>query len=263
MIDALYNLSLRVPDFVMLIGFGFIFGLTGVLISHLSYYFWFSRIDKKMDHDKKLADGVHASILALIAFFMAITTTNELSSFGMAAGQVQLEGLEIKRVDRDLQTLELVGEKARSILREYVTNVTGDEWKRLAMRPQSLSPSAEQNLNDLWKEVRSIQDEIYIKKPTLSHDLGEYMKKIEEARRNRLAASINSIPDIVWLMLVVFFLSSCVLNGRNKLSRYSTQVTFIHMSTFGLMLALNVIIDNPFGGDTSIGPAKIANALVR
>jgi hypothetical protein len=62
-------------------------------------------------------------------------------------------------------------------------------------------------------------------------------------------------------MIGLFFVSACVLAGRHKLTRYATQVVFIQMSALGVILALDIIIDNPFGGDTSLVPDRIVAAI--
>lgn len=261
MTDYLYNLSLQVPDLVILLGCAVAFGTTGVLIAVLSYRLWWSRVPEAEGSARDMGDGVHNSILALIAFLLALITTSELTSFGNADRQITLEGLEIRRVDRDLANIGQEGERGRVLLRAYVDSVANDEWPRLARRPQSLSPATEQNLTELWLEMRRLQPRLKEINSNLALDLADYMHKIEEARLSRLSASVNGIPDVVWLMIGMFFLSACVLAGRHRLSRYALQVVFIQMSALGIILALNIIIDNPFGGDTSMSPARIVNSL--
>lgn len=263
MINELYNLSLRLPDLVILLGCALFFGVAGVVLSHLSYVVWWSRAGVRGDQAKDAGDGVHTSILALIGFLLALITTNELSSFSNADHQVTVEGMEIRRLDRDLQQLGSDSAQAQQILKDYVNSVVTDEWKRLAQRPQSLSPESERHLTALWGEVRRIQSKFHSSNANLTGDISRYVLQIEDARRNRLSASVNSIPDVVWLMIGMFFVSACVLYGRSKLSNYSSQVAFIHMSALGLILALDIIIDNPFGGDTSISPVWIADAIAR
>lgn len=261
MFDTVYNWTLSVPDLVILLGFSIAFGLAGTAVSYLSYILFFGRRQELGEPEKKVADGVHNSILALIAFFMALVTSNELTSFADARGQVRLEGLAISRLDRDLLSAGLAGDKARTKLHEYVSEVVGDEWTRLARRPQSLSPSAGDHLIDLWGEIRRVQQAVQSSNASLSEDIITSIKMIEEARAKRLSAAVNSIPDVVWIILGVLFLAACVLNGRNRMTRESGAFAFVHMSAFGLMVALNIIIDNPFGGDTSISPLKIERAL--
>lgn len=261
MFDTVYNWTLSVPDLAILVGFSIAFGVVGAAVSSLSYHLFFGRRQELGEPEKKVADGVHNSILALIAFFMALVTSNELTSFADARSQVRLEALAITRLDRDLLSAGAAGEKARTKLRAYVEQVVGDEWSRLARRPQSLSPRAGDHLVDLWGEIRRVQQAIQSSNASLSEDVIASTRTIEEARAKRLSASMNSIPDVVWIILGVLFLAACVLNGRNRMTRESAAFAFVHMSAFGLMVALNIIIDNPFGGDTSISPLKIERAL--
>jgi hypothetical protein len=260
-VDFLYNLSLAVPDLLILVGCAILFGTGGVLIARLSHKLWWSHMASDRDPARDAGDGVHNSILALIAFLMALITTNELASFGNADRQITQEALSITRLDRDLASIGADGATGRKLLRSYVESVATDEWPRLAQRPQSLSPEAEQYLNALWSEVRRLQPVVKNVNPNLGSDLAGYVGKVEEARISRYSASVNTIPDVVWLMMGVFFVSACVLAGRNKLSRYSMQVVFIQMSALGVILALDIIIDNPFGGDTSLQPDRIIAAI--
>lgn len=263
MIDFFYNLSLQVPDLIIMLVCALVFGTAGVLVAKLSYWLWWSRVPERKEAKSDMGDGVHSSILALIGFLLALITTSELGSFSATDKQITHEGLEIKRIDRDLALLAQQGEPARRILRTYVQSVATDEWPRLARRPQSLSPEAEMNLNALWLEIRRLQPLLKDGNSHIASDLSGYTHKIEEARLSRLSASINSIPDVVWLMIGLFLLSACVLAGRHHLSRYAMQVLFIQMSGLGIIIALNIIIDNPFGGDTSLTPERLTAAVSR
>jgi hypothetical protein len=259
MIDALYNLSLQVPDLLILLLCALTFGGLGVMVARLSHRLWWSRVREEGERDA--GEGVHNSILALIAFLLALITTSELAAFANADRNITQESLVIRRMDRDLASVGDEGRQARDLLASYVKSVATDEWPRLSRRPQSLSPVAEQYMNRLWAEVRRLQPLVSKGNSSLSSDLNDGMHRIEDGRQNRLSASVNGIPDVVWLMIGLFFFSACVLAGRHKLSRYAMQVVFIQMSALGVILALDIIIDNPFGGDTSIGPERLIAAL--
>ena len=261
MADALYNLSLNVPDLLILIGCALMLGLGGMLVTTLSHRLWWSRMAKDKDATRDVGDGVHSSILALIAFLLALITTSELSSFGNANRQITDEALAIKRLDRELGSIGQEGEQGQKLLRAYVNSVVTDEWPRLARRPAALSPETDGDLKALWAEVRRLQPVVRNINPNLSGDLGDYFRKIEDARVSRLSAAVDAIPDVVWLMIGLYFFTASVLAGRHKLTRYGLQVVFIQMSALGVILALDIIIDNPFGGDTSLGPERIMAAI--
>lgn len=261
MIDLLYNISLHVPDLLILLGCAILFGTGGVLIARLAHWLWWARMAGERDPARDAGDGVHSSILALIAFLMALITTSELASFGNADRQITQEALSIARLDRELATIGAEGARGRQLLRSYVESVAMDEWPRLAQRPQSLSPIADRYLETMWAEVRRLQMVVKAVNSSLATDLSSYMHGIEDARISRFSASTSTIPDVVWLMIGLFFLSACVLAGRHRMSRYAMQVLFIQMSALGIILALDIIIDNPFGGDTSLGPERIVGAV--
>jgi hypothetical protein len=259
--DALYNLSLHVPDLLILLGCAIMFGMAGVLIMVLSHRLWWSRMARDKDSTRDAGDGVHSSILALTAFLLALITTSELTSFGNTDHQITLEALAIKRLDRELGSIGAEGVQGQKLLRAYVNSVVTDEWPRLAQRPASLSPDAEQDLTALWTEMRRLQPVVKGINPNLGGDLSDYLHKIEDARISRLSASVNAIPDVVWLMIALYVFSASLLAGRHKITRYGMQVVFIQMSALGVILALDIIIDNPFGGDTSLGPERIIAAV--
>ncbi|MFO1130703.1 MAG: DUF4239 domain-containing protein [Hyphomicrobiales bacterium] len=259
MIDGLYNLSLRLPDLLILLLCALSFGGLGVLVARLSHRLWWSRVREEGERDA--GEGVHNSILALIAFLLALITTSELAAFANADRNITQESLAIRRLDRDLASLGEDGRAAQALLASYVKSVAVDEWPRLSRRPQSLSPVADQYMTRLWDEVRRLQPRAAATNSSLGSDLNDSLRKIEDGRINRLAASVNGIPDVVWLMIGLFFFSACVLAGRHRLTRYAMQVVFIQMSALGVILALDIIIDNPFGGDTSLGPERIIAAL--
>lgn len=263
-IDTLHNLSLLVPDLAVMLGFAVVFGFLAVSVSWLSHRFFWASAKGDFEHGGKDAgDGVHTSILALIAFLMALIASSELTNFAEASRDVTAESLQIHRFDRDLQELGEDGANARKLLKSYVDSVVTDEWVRLGNRPQSLSPESGAALEALWREMREVQARLLHSNGALASDLGEYMHKIEESRLGRLSGSIDNIPGIVWLLIAVLFLAAWVLNGRHKMTWRAAQMSFIHMSALGLMLSLIVIIDNPFGGDTSLDPARISDALLR
>ena len=126
-----------------------------------------------------------------------------------------------------------------------------------------MSPVSERYLEALWSEVRRLQPIVRSVNPNLGGDLSNHLEKVEESRVYRFSASVNTIPDVVWLMIALFILSACVLAGRHKMSRYAMQVLFIQMSALGIIFALDIIIDNPFGGDTSLGPKRTIAAVAR
>ena len=137
---------------------------------------------------------------------------------------------------------------------------TQDEWPRLARLPNSLSPLAQQDLDDLWIGVRSVQRNLDVNDPARA-DLSTYLTRIETLRAGRLSAATNNIPNVFWLILLLFVVAASLLSGRETPKRFGMQVNMIHMAAIGLAVGLVIVLNNPFRGQTSINPEIIGHAL--
>lgn len=262
MANYLYNLAPMLPDAVILVTCGAAFSLLGFVISRVSYIVWFRHWETHTDHEDKIADTVHTSLLGVIAFFLALVTTSEFGSFNKADHVVTMESLQIVRIDRELEALGEVGESGRKILAAYVRDVAADEWPLLGRRPQSLSPVVDRDLRDLWREVRAVQRHLGSEMQNLRDDLSSFMQNLEEMRRGRLSASISNVPHVFWIMMLAFFVGASALSGRNVIRAHGMQINMLYMCAFGLIVGLNVIIDNPFDGETFVRPEKLLRAIV-
>lgn len=261
MIDYVYNFAPLVPDIVVLLACGAIFGVLGLLISKAAYFLWFRHWKTPTSHEDKIADTVHASLLGIIAFFLALVTTSDFGSFNKADSLVTTEALQVSRIDRELEGLGELGVEGRRLLARYVADVVADEWPRLAGRPQSLSPSAKRDLEQLWREIRAIQKRLGPEMGSVRADLSSLVASVEEARIGRLSVSISSVPDIFWVMMLTFFVAASALSGRKVIKAHGMQVNMLYMCAFGLIVGINIIIDNPFDGQTSVKPDRLVQAL--
>jgi hypothetical protein len=261
MFNQLYDKLFFLPDGVILLIGAASFGAIGGLIAFLSYRFWFQRSSSHSQHEEKLADTAHNSLLGIIAFIVALSTTSVFSNLAKTEEAVRREGLEISRLGRELDALGQSGDQAKRALSAYARTVANDEWPRLARKPNSLSPVVQQNVDDLWKGIRAAQRDLGGSNSNARDDLSKYLMAIEQLREDRLAAATNSIPDVFWLCIFLFFAVECFLSGRNSFKRYGIQINMIHMATLGLLIALIMIVDNPFRGETSVSSDIILNAL--
>ncbi|MDQ2084352.1 DUF4239 domain-containing protein [Xanthobacteraceae bacterium Astr-EGSB] len=261
MLDYLYNIVPLVPDVVVLLVCGAVFGVLGLLISKAAYFLWFSHWKTPTSHEDKIADTVHASLLGIIAFFLALVTTSDFGSFNKADSLATTEALQVSRIDRELEGLGELGLEGRRVLARYVAHVVEDEWPRLAGRPQSLSPLAKRDLEQLWREIRAVQKRLGPEMGSLRSDLSSLVASVEEARIGRLSASISAVPDVFWIMMMTFFVAASALSGRKVIKGHGMQINMLYMCAFGLIVGINIIIDNPFDGQTSVKPDRIVRAL--
>ena len=131
------------------------------------------------------------------------------------------------------------------------------------LSPVSLSPLAQKNLDDVWIAVRGLQEKEAAAAPSRSDyraDLSRHLSQIETFRSGRLSSATMNIPDDFWVILLLFVVAASILSGRRTAKRFGIQVNIMHMSAIGLAVGMVVVLDNPFRGETSIGPEIIEQA---
>jgi hypothetical protein len=241
------------------------FGVIGGLISLLANRLWFRHWPTHEAYDDKLGEGAHTSMLGFSAFVLALLITNGLSTLSETDKSVRAEATSIYRLGRELDGLGPSASAARQALVSYEQNVAQDEWPRLATLPTSLSPLAEKNLDDLWIAVRALQERHAETAPSRSDyraDLSKFTSQIETLRSGRLSAATLNIPDDFWIILVLFVVAVSVLSGRETAHRFGIQINMMHMSALGLAIGMVIVLDNPFRGETSVGPEIIEHAWI-
>lgn len=261
MFDAVYNATSALPDYAILAIVAVVFGAVGGLISLFAYRLWFQRWSKHSDFEDRLAETAHDSFIAIIAFVLALSIANEFDNYTKAKDLVRQEALEIYRIQRELASMGPSGEEGLRALGAYARSVAEDEWPTLARRPSSLSPVTQGHFNALWRSVRAVQRELGEPSENARFDLSEYIMKLEEVRESRLGAAKNIIPTVFWVTIILFAIGESFLSGRRSVRRFGIQINVMHMSAIGLLMALILIFDNPFRGDTSVSSEIILDAL--
>lgn len=257
-VDALAN---SLPDGAILAMSALTFGLVGGLIAILANRLWFRRWSERADYDNKLGDSAHTSMLGFTAFVLALLISNGLSTLSQTEKAVRAEASSIYRLGRELDAIGPSADAAKQALVSYAQNVAGDEWRRLATLPVSLSPLAQKNLDDLWTALRALPDkqgDAAPLRPDVRAELSKLASQIETFRSARLSAATVNIPDDFWILLVLFVIAASVLSGRDTARHFGIQINMMHMSAIGLAVGMVIILDNPFRGETRIGPEIIA-----
>lgn len=258
---SIYNFFGAIPDVAILLLCAASFGGLGAGVALLSNRKWFRRWPQHSTHEDKLADMTHTSMLGFAAFVLALSVTNGLSVLSKVEDSARLEAVEIRRMGRELDALGPTGEEAKRALAAYVQHVVDDEWPRLGRAPNSLSPLVQQDLNDMWKGVRAVQQALAGQSSNIRDDLSKYLIQIEQLRMSRLAAATSNVPNIFWAIIVLFVVSASFLSGREAPGRFGSQINAIQMSAIGLVVGLTIVLGNPFRGETSVSADIISQAL--
>jgi hypothetical protein len=229
-----------------------------LLVAFFAHRLWFAPRFEAIEEHNKLADVVHGSLLAFTVFLLALVLSDVRSNLGRADDAVSREGSVVARLDRDLAGLSgPEASRARQSLRAYVSAVTRDEWPTLSRQEAALAPSAGRALAVLIADARRAG----AANPDAAAGLRMLTDRLEEHRQGRLETATKSVPDVFWWLIVVFLLGAMALNGRHKLNATALSLIAIHMAAIGMVLALIIIMDEPFRGQTSISTAPLTKAL--
>lgn len=255
----MWSLLGQANDLGVLTLFASISAAMAIGIAELAHRFLFARRLDEVDPHSKQFEVVHGSLLAFIAFMLAISVTEVRSNFGKADDAVSREGMHVTAFARDIaeQDEPWAGE-ARALLARYVEVVTTDEWTRLAAVVPSLSPDAQVALDRLRIKLR----ELRVGEATRAAFFARH-DALELDRSIRYEHATRSIPHVFWLLIGGFLVGAMVMNGRYRQTFFTRTLAGVHFAAIGLSVALIVILDAPFRGETSIAPAPLIDALAR
>ncbi|MFO1091287.1 MAG: hypothetical protein U1E46_17070 [Hyphomicrobiales bacterium] len=210
------------------------------------------------DIHSKLADLVHGSLLAFSVFTLALVLSDVRSNLGKTLDATLREASTITRLDAELADLGTSSStSARSALRKYVDTLTGWDWPALGQAKPSLSIEGDHALKALRIELRSTS----ATSTGSAETLNSLLSQLEDERLGRLESATKSVPNVFWWIIGVFLFGAMAMNGRYPLDRMNMGLIALHMSAIGLVLALILIMDQPFRGETSVPSDPIANAL--
>jgi hypothetical protein len=232
--------------------------LLALAVAYVTHRLWFSARLEALEEHNKLAEVVHGSLLAFTVFVLALVLSDVRSNLGRADDMVSREGSYVTRLNRDLASIgDAAADKARAQLKAYVETVASEEWRTLSRKNPDLAPAADRAIAALVADVRAVA----AAHPEVAGNLRMLLDKLEEHRQIRLEVATKSVPNVFWWIITVFVLGAMAMNGRHKLNATTLSLISMHMAAIGLVLALIVIMDEPFRGETSISPAHLLKAV--
>ena len=228
-------------------------------VAELVHRFFFAGLGEEIEHHAKLLDLVHSSLLAFVAFMLAISVSDVRTNFGKTDDAVAREGMLVAAFAREIgeQPADWA-EPTRDLLRRYVQTVATDEWRRLGAAEPSLSPQAQTLLDDLRAALRRLAAN-----EDTRRSLFERHDRLELARIARYENATRSVPRVFWVLIGGFLLGGMVMNGRYRPTVLTRSLIAGHFAAIGLCIALIFILDEPFRGETSVAPTPLVDTLRR
>jgi hypothetical protein len=196
-----------------------------------------------------LAGGIYAVVIA----FVAVGTYESMDKAAAIASEEAnaLSGLAF--ISSGLPT-ELA-EHVRADVSGYIEIVTKKEWPK-----QQAYEMDDANFTEGWTSLRKISLEVASFEPatpggaTTKLEMEHSVNDLFSARRARLLAANEHLPDAIWQMLIVglvFVLFYIYLFGPHSY-KIHMSVVGLTMISIGLVFSLIIALDYPFRGDLSV-----------
>jgi hypothetical protein len=233
------------------------FALLALVVAIVSRALLFSRSDSGLEAHSKLAEVVHNSLLAFAVFVLALVLSEVRSNLGKADDAALREASTVTRLGRELRNIGgPEAEAAAARLKDYVQSAITSEWRTLGDADPALSDDTETAMEQLIARVHAVT----IANPVSAANLRRLTDSLEELRQGRLESATRSVPHVFWWVVVVFIGGAMVMNGRHALDPFAGAMITLHMGAIGMVVALILVMDSPYRGQTSVSPAAIAKA---
>lgn len=245
-------------DSVILLSGALLTGIVALVIGWSSRRLVFSANENRLESHVKLAELVHGSLLAFTVFTLALVLADVRGNLGKTLDSTLREASIITRLDAELQVAGgAEAAKARTDLRSYADAVTAHDWPALGQPVPHLSTEADGALKTLRASARAAAKE----NPDSASTINGFLSQLEDYRFGRLESATKSVTNVFWWIIFAFLIGAMVMNGRYRFDLTSSTLVFLHMAGIGLVLALIVVMDQPFRGETSVSPGAISRAL--
>jgi Protein of unknown function (DUF4239) len=231
--------------------------IMALFIAAISRRLLFSRSSGGLEEHGKLAEVVHGSLLTFSVFVLALVLTEVRSNLGKVDDLELREASIITRLTRDLEAIG--GENAAAAIervKDYVRSAVSAEWKALAQHEPSLAEETTHAMASLVVQVHMVA----ASNPTAAGALLGHVEKLEELRQTRLESATKAVPAVFWWVIGVFISGTMIMNGRHNLDPFSMTLIAFYMGAIGLVVAMILVMDSPFRGETSVSPTALIRA---
>lgn len=246
------------PDDFILVAGAILLAMIALIIAALSRRLFFAEGCGKDDQHAKLAEIVHGSLLACTVFVLALVLNDVRGNMGRADDAVLREASTMRRLDLELKSTKAPeATAAQEFLRTYANAVVVYDWPALGAYKPGLSTQSESALLDLIEAV----DHVSLVAPRSAPTLKSQLEKLQDLRQGRWESATKSVAHVLWWMIAAFLLGAMIMNGRHPFDRVSAGLITLHIGSIGLVIALILVMDEPFRGETCIAPDPIAKAF--
>ena len=188
-------------------------------------------------------------IYAVLVAFVVYATWNEYENSKM---NVDLEASELSDLQlNSMAFAEPMRSEIKSAIKEYLQSVINDEWK--LQSNGEVSRKATDDFHRLWGTYTSADVSRLPNEPAYRESL-KHLNDLSEYRRTRIFQSQDTIPWVIWLILlfgaIVSILYTFFFGTKKVFTQFLMTAALTITNTF--VLYLIYILDNPFAGSMKV-----------
>lgn len=203
--------------------------------------------------------GVLGTTYGVILGFMLFTVWNDFRAAEMDVALETASLLNVHRLAVGLPSSQK--EIMQKLAVQYADAAVNQEWP--AMQTQRENHSGGIVLQQMWQTLTSTQAVTPGQVSSLDH-MTSAMSSLSERRRLREEQHENTLPAVLWVLLIVggmaTVVSSCLLGNDKRWLHYGQVLAL----TFVVSVTLAAIADlaRPFEGAVAVAPTPLQRALV-
>jgi hypothetical protein len=204
---------------------------------------------------------VQASLFTMTSLVLTFTLVQADINFRRAEAVVSSEAARIDQLDRLLTRYGDAGvREIRPLLRAYTRAIVDREW------PAMLN---EQGNEDTAKAFAPVSRRVLAIDPPTARQaliLGEMLKSLDaiaESRATRLSMVAVGLPSIYWQVALFALATLIFVSCMVWRTPMRTIVLAAQAAVVGAFLGFVFIMDQPFKGNTAVGPHAIVQTIAR
>ncbi len=256
MIDWLYNL----PEAALLVIPAATLALLVVFLPRfLQRLPWLAPSDANTDFVIRM----QATLFTLTSLLLAFTLVQADINFRQADSLVAAEAARIDQFDRLLTRYgEQSARDVRPLLRAYALSIIHDEWPEMLNGNVNGNAATSAAFTPVSRHILAIDPET-TRQGLILAEMLKSLDAIAEARAARLNTVGLGLPIIYWQVVLFALAGLIVVSCTIQQTAFRTSVLAIQVAVIGAFVGFVFIMDQPFKGDTAVGPDSFVQILAR
>jgi hypothetical protein len=212
--------------------------------------------------DQPVRDGANdalKSVIGFMVFVVAFSLVQVQGQFRAAEELAQKEANAVHTLDRTLLrfgTSEALASRQKLFI--YVQSIIDDEWKMLAGTDRSSKTDALQN--EFTRSARLLESQTS-RQQGASTEILRGLDDMYDLREARINAGEYGLSTLYWWTILALFVVVLILSFFTNASVDKTLAHCGMTCAVALLVALVMIYESPFSGDTSVQPTALNLAM--